>query len=59
HRAEYLSGRTLDVKWNPMRVTTISEDGGYIILRAPKGFGDTVEASTILMADIVSARLNG
>jgi hypothetical protein len=38
-------------------VTTISEEGGYVVIEVPAGFGSR-EASTILMADIVSVRIN-
>jgi hypothetical protein len=38
-------------------VTTISEEGGYVVIEVPAGFG-LPDASTILMADIVSVRIN-
>jgi hypothetical protein len=38
-------------------VTTISEEDGYVVIEVPAGFGSR-EASTILMADIVSVRIN-
>ena len=37
--------------------TTISEEGGYVVIKMPAGFGSR-EASTILMADIVAVRSN-
>ena len=38
-------------------VTIISEEGGYIVIEVPAGFG-LPEASTILMADIVAVHIN-
>jgi len=38
-------------------VTTISEEGGYVVIEVPAGFGSR-DLSTILMADIVSVHIN-
>jgi hypothetical protein len=38
-------------------VTIISEEGGYVVIEVPAGFG-LPDASTILMTDIVSVRIN-
>jgi hypothetical protein len=39
-------------------VTPISEEGGYVVIEVPAGFG-LPERSTILMTDIVSVRIDG
>jgi hypothetical protein len=38
-------------------VTIISEEGGYVVIEAPAGFG-LPDSSTILMADIVAVHIN-